>query len=114
MNNSSNKYWHVLHLWAVFPGKEISREGILELLIDSSVDDLSRGYWNRMASGLEDQSPGEFLGRGSFIYINDDVAAALEGIAGSYPNLLDAYPMLQIEGDSGGRTVLGSCWCRGI
>jgi alpha-L-fucosidase 2 len=55
MDDSNNKHWHVLHLWAVCPGKKISLECRPELLKDTRQTLIYRGDAAKGWSlGLED------------------------------------------------------------
>jgi hypothetical protein len=55
-----------------------------------------------MESGLEDQSLGEIPGRRSLGSNDSNVAETGKGGVDRNPNILDAYPLLQIEGYFGG------------
>jgi hypothetical protein len=44
LDDTSNKHWYVSQTWAVYPGSEINRERMLELLKAASVDYLSWGW----------------------------------------------------------------------
>ena len=43
LDDSSNKHWHVWHLWAVYPGKEINGDCTPELSKDAGQSSVERG-----------------------------------------------------------------------
>ncbi len=60
-----------------------------------------------MEVGQEDQCLGAYPGLGSFGSIDSNVAEKGKGALGRKPNLLDAYPLLQIEEDFRGAGGVG-------